>query len=75
MRARAINNIINGSYLRAARYEEPTSVATGNSKLEEPLLKKLRLTVKKFTDRSDAEYYDLIIVDESHKFRNDYTNM
>ncbi|MBS1736282.1 MAG: NgoFVII family restriction endonuclease, partial [Bacteroidetes bacterium] len=28
-----------------------------------------------FTDLPDAEYYDLIIVDESHKFRNDYTDM
>ena len=28
-----------------------------------------------FTDLPDAEYYDLIVVDESHKFRNDYTDM
>ncbi|UAY52136.1 helicase-related protein [Ferruginibacter albus] len=27
------------------------------------------------TDFPDAEYFDLIIVDESHKFRNDYTEM
>ena len=28
-----------------------------------------------FTDLPDADNYDLIIVDESHKFRNDYTEM
>ncbi|MEO6584052.1 MAG: S41 family peptidase [Ferruginibacter sp.] len=39
MLASAINNIVNGSYLRAAPYDEPTNVAMGNSKLEEPLLK------------------------------------
>lgn len=27
------------------------------------------------TDFPDAEYFDLIVVDESHKFRNDYTEM
>lgn len=30
---------------------------------------------KDLTDLPDAEYYDLIVVDESHKFRNDYTEM
>ena len=39
MLASAINNITNGSFLRAPAYEEPTSVAVGNSKLEAPLLK------------------------------------
>ena len=39
MLASAINNITNGSFLRAPAYEEPTSVAVGNGKLEAPLLK------------------------------------
>lgn len=30
---------------------------------------------EKNTNYSNADQYDLIVVDESHKFRNDYTNM
>jgi len=37
--ASAINNIVNGAYLRAAPYIEPTNIAEGNRKLEEPNLK------------------------------------
>lgn len=39
MLASAINNITNGNYLRAPVYVEPTNIANGNRKLEEPLLK------------------------------------
>lgn len=37
--ASVINNIVNGTYLREAPYIEPTNIAAGNRKLEEPLLK------------------------------------
>lgn len=37
--ASSINHIVNGAYSRAAPYIEPSNIAAGNRKLEEPLLK------------------------------------
>lgn len=37
--ASVINNIVNGAYLREAPYIEPSNIAEGNRKLEEPNLK------------------------------------